>query len=196
MLLTFSLCSDCVGSFSFPSDFFVCLPSLLLVMVIASRPPTDCDPFPVGWLWSCLPKEMSRGVYVCVRMPACVYSVLIQCVEIFNDAAHMYLSVIMCLCRLNSQFSKLSKWRKNIFHLNAVIYRLFSLLFILFLILLAKQNLWGGKGDFLHNLVLLSELHLMTLERQLTRAYNGKDYDKVPTFQCYLKTPSFSNYEV
>jgi len=65
-LLTFSLCSDCLGSFSFPSDFFLWAQSLLLVMLIASRPPAECDPLPVGWLWSCLPKEMS--LCACLRV--------------------------------------------------------------------------------------------------------------------------------
>lgn len=80
-----------------PISFWIaaCELSVLLVMLIVSRPPAECDPFPAGWLWSCLPKEMSLSVPVCVFV--CLQCTATMCHKIFNDAAHVCLCVIMCV---------------------------------------------------------------------------------------------------
>lgn len=56
--------------------FTGCELSILLVMLIVSRPPAEWDSFPVGRLWSCLPKQLS----MCVALSVCVYSAQLQCV--------------------------------------------------------------------------------------------------------------------
>lgn len=66
VMKTFFLCSDCAGLWSLPS----CAPSVLLVMLIVSRPPAECDPLPAGGLWSRLPEQMMS---VCAS--GCVYNV-------------------------------------------------------------------------------------------------------------------------
>ena len=140
---------------------------VLLVMLIVSRPPAERDPFPVGRLWSCLPKEMSLCVSLCVCVCACVsvciYSVQSQCVTKALVMLRTCVCVWLCVSgRISTDLHapavvrrpalpvlptlRGKKESRAMFHLNSVTYRLFSF-FVLSpaLILLAKQNLWEER---------------------------------------------------
>lgn len=140
--------------------FTVCVPSVLLVMLIVSRPPAECDLFLVGWLWSCLPKEMRLCVPVCV----CVYSAQLQCVTKSLMILCTRVCVWLCVSRWIStdlhalvrhgvipilQTLRVKRGSREAFHHYAVIYRLFSLSSLLCFILLVKRNLWE-KREILH----------------------------------------------
>lgn len=71
--------------------FSVRAPYLLLVMLIAWRPPAERDAFPVWKLWSCLPKEMSLCVFIAHGYNALQKSLLML---------HTCARVIMCVCVL------------------------------------------------------------------------------------------------
>lgn len=137
--------------------------SVLLVMLIVSRPPAECDPFPVGWLWSCLPKEMSLCVPLCV----CVYSAQLQCVTKALAMLHTCACVWLCVSGCIStdlhapatvrrdvfpilQTLRVKTESSVMFHLNAAIYWLFLLFILSAFDPISKAKPVGTERHFSH----------------------------------------------
>lgn len=81
------------GSFSLLFWFAVCALSVLLVMLIVSRPPVECDPFP-GWVAVKLFAQADESACV-LLLCACLQRGATMCHKSFGYAAHVGLCVIM-----------------------------------------------------------------------------------------------------
>ena len=87
------------GSFPLLFWFAVCALSVLLVMLIVSRPPAECDPFP-GWVAVKLFAQADESacmllLFLCVCVCVCLQRGATMCHKSFSYAAHVGLCVIM-----------------------------------------------------------------------------------------------------
>ena len=135
-LLTFSLCSDCVGSFSFPSDSLGVRAEFPVSYANCLQTSRRVRPLP-GWM---AVKLFAQGDE-CVCM--CVYSAQLQCVTKALVMLHTCVCVWLCVSGCIStdlpapatvrrvvfpipQTPTVKGESREMFHLNSVIYRLFS----------------------------------------------------------------------